>query len=240
MSGVRVATAGWAVPRAVRDAFPDGASGLQRYAGRFDAAEINSSFYRSHRPTTWQRWASETPDSFRFAVKVPRSITHERKLVGGAELLGPFLAEVSLLGAKLGPLLVQLPPSLAFDAAVAGAFFTALRERFTGPVACEPRHVTWFEPEADGLLRDLSVARAAADPLRHPKAGAPGGSPELAYWRLHGSPRMYYSAYEDEFLGELAQRLRACPAREVWCVFDNTTSGAAAADALRLQQMLTG
>lgn len=238
MSLVRVGTAGWAVPRTVRDRFPEAGSGLQRYAGRFDAAEINSTFYRSHRPSTYARWALETPEGFRFAVKAPRTLTHERRLAEPEELLDGFLGEARLLGAKLGPVLVQLPPSLAFDAAVAGAFFQALRDRFDGPAACEPRHATWFEPGADHLLRGFQIARVAADPMRHPLAGTPGGWPGLAYWRLHGSPRMYYSAYEEGWLVALAGRLRASPAGEVWCVFDNTTSGAAAADALRLRELL--
>jgi len=235
---VRIGTAGWAAPRAVRDQFPEAASGLQRYAGRFDAAEINSTFYRSHRPATWARWRDETPPGFRFAVKAPRTITHERKLAGAADLLGPFLEEVAQLGEKLGPVLVQLPPSLAFDADVAGGFFSELRARFAGPVACEPRHATWFDQAAEQLLFDHAVARVAADPAKVPAAALPGGWPGLAYWRLHGSPRMYYSAYGDAYLAELAETLRACEAPEVWCIFDNTTSGAAAADALHLQRLL--
>lgn len=238
MSRIRVATAGWAVPRAIRDRFPEAASGLQRYAGRFDAAEINSTFYRSHRPGTYARWAQETPEGFRFAVKAPRTLTHERRRAEPEDLLDGFLAEARLLGSRLGPVLVQLPPSLAFDPAGAAGFFQALRDRFDGAVACEPRHATWFKAEADALLRRLRVARVAADPMRHPLAGTPGGWPELAYWRLHGSPRMYYSPYEERWLAELAERLRASSAAEVWCVFDNTTSGAAASDALRLLDLL--
>ncbi|HEY8617325.1 DUF72 domain-containing protein [Phenylobacterium sp.] len=238
MSRIRIGTAGWAVPRTLRDRFPEGPSGLARYAGCFDAAEVNSSFYRSHRESTWRRWAAETPEGFRFAVKAPRTATHERKLVDTGALIDPFLAEARLLGDRLGPILVQLPPSLAFDPGVAECFLAELRARFDGPVACEPRHPTWFEPEADALLRRHRVARVAADPLRHPAAGAPGGWPAFAYWRLHGSPRMYYSAYEEPYLRALAAALRASPADEVWCVFDNTTSGAAAENALSLRELV--
>ncbi|WP_374470221.1 DUF72 domain-containing protein [Phenylobacterium sp.] len=238
MSRIRVATAGWAVPRAVREAFPEAGSGLVRYAGRLSAAEINSSFYRSHRPGTWRRWAEETPEGFAFAVKVPRSLTHERRLADPGELLDAFLDEARLLGPKLGPILVQLPPSLAFDSVVAGGFFGELRARHAGPVACEPRHATWFEPSAEALLTEVRVARVAADPMRHPAAGTPGGWPGLAYWRLHGSPRMYWSAYDEGMLATLAAQLRSEEAEAVWCVFDNTSSGAAAANALRLRELL--
>src|SRR5690606_831858 len=116
----------------------------------------------------------------------------ERRLVGADELLGAFLAEVRLLGAKLGPVLVQLPPSLAYEPAAAAAFFETLRGRHAGPVACEPRHLSWFDPGPETMLRSLEIARVAADPARHPSAGEPGGWRGLEYWRLHGSPRMYY------------------------------------------------
>src|SRR6185312_17112458 len=98
---------------------------------------INSSFYRPHRPATYARWAASVPAGFRFAVKVPKEITHTRRLVATAEPLRRFLAEASALGDKIGPLLVQLPPSLAYDSDVAAGFFDALRERFEGSVVCE-------------------------------------------------------------------------------------------------------
>jgi uncharacterized protein YecE (DUF72 family) len=231
---IRIGTAGWAIPRAVADRFPAQGSGLQRYAARFSCAEINSTFYRPHRPATWARWAETTPEGFRFAAKLPKAITHEARLVDCESALAVFVAEVRQLGEKLGPLLVQLPPSLAFDPAVAGAFLAELRRLFAGPVACEPRHASWFEAEADRLLVAHEVARVAADPARTPAAGEPGGWPGFAYWRLHGSPQMYWSSYDDPTLRALAQALKDSQAAEAWCVFDNTTSGAAAANALDL------
>jgi len=237
---VRIGTAGWTIPRFVAGAFPAEGTGLERYAARFRAAEINSTFYRSHKPSTWVRWREAVPADFRFAAKVPKTITHGAKLIGCEALLDAFVTEVSEgLGEKLGPLLVQLPPSLAFDAEVAGAFFAALRRRSDHAIVCEPRHATWFGPEADALLVTHRVARAAADPARHPGAEAPGGWRELPYWRLHGSPRMYYSSYDDAFLGDVAAAVRAHDGA-AWVIFDNTTSGAAAANALQLSRMLRG
>lgn len=235
MTKLRIATAGWTIPRPVADAFPPEGSGLQRYAARFDAVEINSTFYRSHRPATYARWVDTTPGDFRFAVKLPRRITHEARLVDVAEPLAGFRAEAQQLGGKLGPLLVQLPPSLAFDATVVEGFFADLRAVWPDAAVCEPRHPSWFDTEADALLKAHEIARVAADPARHPLAALPGGWPGLAYWRLHGSPRMYYSAYDDAALDALATAIRSGGARETWCVFDNTTSGAAMANALGLQ-----
>ena len=111
-----VGTAGWGISSAA-DAFGAGESALARYATRFAGVEINSSFHRPHRPTTWTRWAESVPADFRFAVKLPKTITHERKLADCADLAQRFLDEASGLGPKLALLLVQLPPKLAFDAA---------------------------------------------------------------------------------------------------------------------------
>src|SRR3954469_5198385 len=148
----RIGTAGWAIPRAIAARFPAEGSGLQRYAGAFNAAEINSSFYRPHRPQTYARWRDTTPPGFQFAVKAPRAITHDARLTGYGDLLAASVAEAQTLGEKLGLLLVQLPPSLVFDAAVAEGFFEDLRSLFAGDVACEPRHRTWFEPEAEATM----------------------------------------------------------------------------------------
>jgi uncharacterized protein YecE (DUF72 family) len=199
--------------------------------------EINSSFYRPHKPATYARWAASVPPGFQFSVKIPREITHVRKLVDATEVLDRFLAEVGALGDKLGPLLVQLPPSLRFDPAAAGAFFALLRDRFDGDLACEPRHATWFTADADALLHQFCVARVAADPAPVPLASHPGGWPKLIYRRLHGSPRMYYSGYTPDCLAQIADLMRSCT-YDTWCIFDNTALGEATRDALDLLQCL--
>jgi uncharacterized protein YecE (DUF72 family) len=239
-SPVRNGCAGWSLPRDTWPEFAEGGTHLQRYAGRFNAAEINSSFYRPHQPATYERWAGSVPPHFRFSVKLPQTITHEKRLRDGGGLLADFLAQAAGLGNKLGCLLVQLPPSLAFDAATAKSFFTTLRQQHAGPVALEPRHVSWFTPEVDAALARWRMARVLADPVRHAPGAAPGGWPGLVYVRLHGSPRMYYSSYGKATLQALALKLRECAdgGAEVWCIFDNTASGAAVANALELQGLL--
>jgi uncharacterized protein YecE (DUF72 family) len=236
-----VGTAAWNLPQAHRHAFPAEGSHLERYAGRFPAVEINSSFYRPHRPSTYERWAASVPDDFRFAVKMPREITHKRRLVDIAEPLDRFLSEAGALGEKLGPLLVQLPPSLVYERGKVSAFFAALRERFAGLVACEPRHPTWFMAETEEALASFNIARAAADPAPAPGAADPGGWRGLVYVRLHGSPKMYYSPYSPERLDEVAGRLRSSAAAGLatWCIFDNTALGAATADALAVLDRLS-
>ncbi|AWN40478.1 DUF72 domain-containing protein [Methylobacterium durans] len=168
-SVVAVGTAGWNVPKAYADQFPASGSHLARYAQRFDAVEINTSFYRPHRVSTYERWAAAVPDQFRFAVKIPRTITHERRLENAYEPLAQFLGEVAGLGPKLGPLLLQLPPSLPFHAETAGAFLQRLRRAVPGSIVCEPRHASWFVPNVEAVLADLRIARVAADPAPVPQ-----------------------------------------------------------------------
>jgi uncharacterized protein YecE (DUF72 family) len=232
---VRVGCAGWSIPKEHAGRFPEEGSHLERYARRYPAVEINSSFYRPHRPATYARWAAETPDDFAFAVKVPKEITHKRRLVEAGEPLARFLDETSALGSKRGPLLVQLPPSLTFKAGVVSTFFSDLRSRFDGGLVCEPRHTSWFAPEPEQLLARFEMARVAADPAVQPQAAEPGGWGGLVYYRLHGSPEIYYSTYSDAAIDTLARTLRkAAAAAPTWCIFDNTALGAATDNALAL------
>lgn len=241
MTAIRVGTAGWSVPARNAGHFPADGTHLERYARVLNAVEINTSFYRPHRRTTYERWAASVPDGFRFAVKLPKAATHSARLVDTAPILDRFLDEVGGLGDRLGPLLVQLPPKLAFDAAMADAFFLALRERHDGPVACEPRHASWFVPAAEALLIRHRVARVAADPpAGSPHATRPGGWAGLVYHRLHGSPRIYFSAYPPETLARVTEDLRCATAAEAWCIFDNTAGFEALGDALEIMNRLEG
>ncbi len=237
---ILIGTAAWSIPRAEQRRFPAGESLLVRYAQVFGAAEINSTFYKPHRASTFERWAGAVPRSFRFSVKLPREITHDQRLAGTGRLLDDFLEQLQPLGQKLGCLLVQLPPSLTFETRVARTFFAVLRKRFSRAVAIEPRHASWLDARADRLLNDFEIARVAADPPRAEGDAAPGGWPGLAYFRLHGSPRIYYSSYTDEYLESLASQLAHLRRRgiPVWCIFDNTASGAATGNALSMLDKL--
>ena len=236
---IRIGTAGWSIPRASAFRFQAPGTHLERYARVLRCAEINSSFYRPHAPATYAKWRDSTPPDFRFAVKMPRVITHERKLQDTHDLLVAFLAQTDGLGEKRGPILVQLPPSLSFDAAVVTRFLDVLRTAYDGPVVCEPRHATWFSPHVAALLDRYGISRVAADPPPVPEAMIPAGWPRVAYFRLHGSPRKYWSRYEEPFVATLATSVRSlADAEEVWCVFDNTASGSAIENAWELHERL--
>lgn len=236
----RIGTAGWQVTAAAQAAFAPEGTHLQRYAARMNAAEINTAFYRPHAQATYAKWRGQTPPGFRFSVKLPRAITHDARLADAEAPLQVFLQQVAGLGDRLGCLLVQLPPSLAWDAARAERFLATLRALFEGDVALEARHASWFTPQADALLRRCRIARVLADPVLHAGGEAPGGWPGLIYLRLHGSPRVYYSAYDPAWLARLAARIDAArqETQALWCIFDNTAAGHALGDALALEKAL--
>jgi uncharacterized protein YecE (DUF72 family) len=233
-----IGCAGWSLPREQWKVFPAAGTHLQRYAAQLTCVEINSSFYRPHRPATYARWAESVPEGFRFSVKVPRQITHEARLQDCAKLIDDFIEQCSHLGQKLGCLLIQLPPSLFFERQTTQTFLSTLRERYEGFAVLEPRHVSWQTPEAQALLIEHRIGQVAADPSPLPEGDVPSAWSGIRYYRLHGSPRIYYSSYEMPWLEHLVQKIQIqADGVPTWCIFDNTASGAATANALELQRM---
>ncbi len=234
-NSIRIGCAGWNIRRDADRHFPSAGSHLEHYSQAFNCCEINSSFYRPHRETTWQRWATTVPEDFQFSVKAPKAITHIAALDGCSVELKFFLQQIHFLGDKLGPVLFQLPPSFQFEPKRVTKFLSLLRKHFSGDVVWEPRHETWFNESANKLLEEFKIARVAADPACVAEASQPGGNGDLIYFRLHGSPRTYYSSYSDEFLGRLYLQLEKLKTRSrVWCIFDNTALGFATFNALHL------
>ena len=239
MREIYIGTAGWSVPTGCASSFPSKGTHLERYGSTFDCVEVNSSFYRPHRHITWTRWAESTPANFRFSVKMPRTLTHDSGLICHREQLLPFLDQIRLLGERLGPVLIQLPPSQAFESELAETFLETIRAEFPdGQLVIEPRHITWFSSEADRLLSNLCIARVVADPPICTASLRPSGDPSLVYLRLHGSPRIYYSSYEDAFLERIASLIAEHSSAMVWCIFDNTALGHATANALQLSHIV--
>lgn len=235
----RIGCAGWTITRDTVNAFPEEGSHLERYARVFGGVEINSSFYRPHKPQTYARWADSVPDDFRFSVKLPRTISHDARLRDIAAPLAQFASEVSALGGKLGCILLQLPPKFAFEPDVAAGFFDRIADTFGCMIALEARNPSWFADEATGLMTAHGITRVIADPAK----GQPGPhEPTTAsiYARLHGAPRVYYSSYSAEYLDDLGadMAVHAEAGRDVWCIFDNTASGASVPNALALRAAL--
>lgn len=237
-SPVRIGTAGWALPKAMRVRESADQPVLEQYAQLFDVVEINSSFYRPHRRATYERWRAGVPESFRFSVKVPRAMTHELGLSQCQSEIVAFMDGVRGLEQKLAVLLVQLPPSRTFEASVAGAFFAALRHETNAHIACEARNPSWFDGDATAVLQEHRITRVVADPVPSGCEFAAPADSSFAYFRLHGSPRMYYSPYPTGYLQNVAAAARA--AAQSWCIFDNTAAGAAWPDAATLRSFIAG
>jgi uncharacterized protein YecE (DUF72 family) len=237
---IRVGTAGWSIPRTAAWRFDSAGTQLERYSRRFDCAEINSSFHRPHASTTYAKWRDSTPPAFRFAVKMPRAITHDLKLKDAREPFITFLSQTDGLADKRGPLLCQLPPSLSYEGTAAIGFLEMVRGAYDGPIVCEPRHATWFSPLVTSLLERYRIARVAADPPPVPEATTPAAWANVAYFRWHGSPRTYWSRYDESTIEAFAAAVGRIPtAQQVWCVFDNTASGAAIENAWELRDRLS-
>ena len=238
---IRIGVAGWSIPSSMAEQFPSAGTHLQRYGKRFSCVEINSSFYRPHRRTTYERWAASVPPSFHFALKLPRAITHDRRLVDCQILIEKFAKETSGLGDRRGPILVQLPPSFSYRGDIVEHFLQELKSLIAGPIVLEPRHASWFVPEVDHMLERQQVSRVAVDPAKPISVAAyPGGWRGLAYFRLHGSPRIYESTYGKATIAAQAKTVASLAAQgvEVWTIYDNTTFGAATQNALDLAESL--
>jgi uncharacterized protein YecE (DUF72 family) len=233
----RIGVAGWSIPSEHKNYFPKEGSHLERYAQTFNAVEINSSFYREHKPVTYKRWAETVPKDFRFSVKLNQIFTHEQHLEVNEKELVDSLNGIRELGDRWGALLVQIPPSLDYHLAIALTFFKTLRKHYDGPVVFEPRHISWQVSQT--LLRDFDISKVKADPeiCRMPEAEAQASLP---YERLHGSPIMYRSSYFIYSLEKIAAQMKKDVKRvpEVWCIFDNTALFHATKNALELKELL--
>ncbi|MCM3695503.1 DUF72 domain-containing protein [Microbacterium oleivorans] len=264
---VRVGISGWRYPRWRGDFYPRGLvqrRELAYVAERMPTVELNGSFYSLQRPTSYTRWRDETPDDFVFAVKGSRYVSHMLRLRGVETALANFFASgVLALGAKLGPVLWQLPERLAFDPEALDAFLRGL-PRTTGealalarrhdarvdgrawlqidahrPIryALEPRSPSYEDPGAAAILREHDVALVVADTAgRFPAFGEQTAS--FTYVRLHGAEDLYASGYTPEQLDAWAERIRGWaggePARDVFVYFDNDARGFAPHDAVAL------
>lgn len=241
MRQIRIGTSGWVYPEWRGAFYPRGLPHrleLEHLAGQVNSVEINGSFYSLRSPANYRSWAARTPDDFVFAVKGPKLVTHTRRLHGVEEALTAFFdSGVRELGAKLGPILWQLPPSLHFDADLVTAFLEALPRR---PVrhAIEARHRSFGGPAFLELLRAHDVAVVIADSAcRYPVIDEV--TTDFVYVRLHGDQELYASDYSAEALDRWAHKIEAWAAdRDTHVYFDNTMRGAAPRNAIALANRL--
>ena len=207
------------------------ASWLEHYANRFRVVEVNNAFYRLPEASTFASWAERTPDDFVVVVKASRYLTHIRRLREPAEAVDRLLERARHLGPKLGPVLLQLPPTLAADHTALGETLAC----FPGDlrVAVEFRHESWFTEETRVLLGKHDAAFCLAD---SPKRRTPEWrTASWGYVRLHegrSSPRPCYGrAALAGWAGRLAGLF--APEEDVYAFFNNDPRGCAVRDAQR-------
>jgi uncharacterized protein YecE (DUF72 family) len=204
---------------------------LESYADRFATVESNNAFYHLPKRTTFEAWAERTPEDFRMAVKVSRYLTHIKRLRAPAEPVDRFVRRSRGLGPKLGPVLLQLPPQLAFDAERLRRALDRFPAEFR--VAVEFRHASWFRDETRRILEERRAALCLAD--RRGVLGATWRTADWSYLRFHEGRARPRPSYGRATLAAWAERLAAqWPAdAEIWVYFNNDHLAAAPRDAAR-------
>lgn len=208
------------------------------YAGRFNAVEINATFYRTFKDQTYLKWKTRAPQGFGYVLKAPKTITHRKLLREVEKDIQEFSRSAMLLGEKFGMVLLQVAPSQPYDT---GLLMSAL-QAFVDPsrVAVEFRHPRWYNPEIENLLSSVGAAFCNVDSPRQDLTEIL--TSERAYIRLHGHEHWYASDYSAEDLGriaDLARRLVSRGAKEVYIFFNNDFEGYAPINASSLQRLLS-
>jgi uncharacterized protein YecE (DUF72 family) len=198
---------------------------LEKYSESFATVEINNAFYRLPERDTFAQWRARTPDDFCFAVKMSRYLTHVKRLKEPAEPVARFLGRAEALGDKLGPVLIQLPPTLKVDVA-------ALEETLSHfprhvKVAVEPRHDSWWIDDVQDVLKRHNAALSWADRKGRPMTPL-WLTADFAYLRMHEGRAQPWPHYGRASLATWVDRLPQLP---TYVYFNNDPGGAAVTDA---------
>ncbi len=205
---------------------------LEHFVTRFPTVEVNNAFYRLPERSTFEQWRARTPADFCFAVKMSRYLTHVKRLREPAEPVARFLDRATGLGDKLGPVLIQLPPTLRADLA---ALDETLAQFPAGVrVVVEPRHDTWFTDDCRRLLERYGAALCWADRKGRP-LGPLWTTAGFGYLRLHEGRAKPWPRYGRTALKSWLERLSGIP--EAYVYFNNDPGGAAVVDAAAMTTM---
>lgn len=238
---VRVGTSGWAYRHWLGRLYPrrlPSTQALAHFACRFPAVEVNSTYYRLPEARSFDAWRGAAPPGFRFAVKMPGSVTHDKRLVDAEDETRDFLDRCRRLGDRLGVVLVQLPPGFHADVPLLERYLDALPRdvRF----AVELRHRSWFERDVRDLLAARGVAFVVHD---YNRKGSPvWATAGFAYLRLHGPTGRYRGSYDAETLLQWAEQVKAWAAQglETFVFFNNDERGKSVRNALDFREMVAG
>ena len=215
---IRAGTSGWSYKEWKGFFYPEKLAAkdmLRYYAERFDTVEVNNTFYRLPNLTTLEGWATQVPEGFSFVLKTTKRITHDKRLGDVADSVDYFLRTSATLGPRLGPFLVQLPPTMKKDVARLRDFLALMPPR---RAALEFRHTSWFDDEVYEVLRARGAAWCVAD------TGEPSDPPfvSTADW---GYLRLRRVEYTEDDLRTWADRVREQPWSEAYVFFKHEDAG---------------
>lgn len=216
---------------------------LEFYAQEFKTAEVNYSFYHLPKQDTYKNWAAQVPDQFAFAVKVSRFISHVKRLSDIEDAWRVFVDNALALGAHLGPMLLQFPPSFHRLDERVESFLNLVKStaKIEPPLqlAFEFRHQSWFEEDIYRLLRKYNAALCIADSPRYPRKDVV--TADFAYFRYHGRTDLFASCYSDDELSEEARKIRKLldDGVDVYAYFNNDMYGHAIRNARTLVNLLS-
>jgi len=234
---VHIGTSGWNFPHWKGVFYSDGLKSkdwLAFYSRHLHTLELNVTFYRGVKVETYRKWYETVPPGFLFSAKMSRFITHIKRLKVEKDSVDRFLYGVKALGDKLGAILIQLPPSLTFDAERVSAFFRLLDPSLR--YAVEARNESFVSDSFFSLLREHRIAWCISESAgRFPYDEAI--TADFVYLRLHGREDLYTSSYGDDELLGLREKLRTW-GKEAFVYFDNDSEGYAPRNALTLQRMM--
>ncbi|MEW6545138.1 MAG: DUF72 domain-containing protein [Nitrospirota bacterium] len=240
MARLLIGTSGWTYPSWRGTFYPEDLPSrqyLEFYAREFPTAEVNYSFYHLPKPGTYAKWAGQVPEEFIFSVKASRLITHTKRLKEVEELWETFVRNARSLGAHLGPVLLQFPPSFRCEQSRLAAF---LKEAGSSDVRLvfEFRHESWLVEEVYRLLSRHHAAFCIADSPDYPRRDVL--TADFAYLRFHGRERLFASSYSQAELAEEAKKIRRYlkDGLDVFVYFNNDAEGHAVSNARTLRKLL--
>ncbi|MDP4275974.1 MAG: DUF72 domain-containing protein [Bacteroidota bacterium] len=239
-----IGTSGWSYKHWAGIFYPENvkpAGYLEYYTTNFNSVELNSSFYHLPMKKTIAGWVSRTPEPFVFCPKMSRYVTHLKRLVNVEESLNLYFDVFEGMKARLGPVLIQLPPGLPFDKQLLNNFIGILTGKYsTYRFAIEARHKSWFTDDCFKLLGQYNIALVIADSgKRYPYYEVV--TADFVYFRFHGHEQLYASDYSEQELQDYAGKIISWlkENHEVWAFFNNDYQGFAPKNAKRLNEIIS-
>lgn len=242
MKNIHIGTSGWSYKGWKGKFYPENLRQedyLTHYARHFKVAEINSSFYRLPTASTVQKWIEQVPKEFLFCPKISRYLSHMKKLNDPEEPLKRFFDVFAIMKKQMGPVLVQLPANVTFNATTEKAFYEALKNNYPEfSIAIEVRDESWYSEESIALMKKYHISLVMAQSELFPYKEEI--TAKDIYLRFHGPKELYASCYPAHTLREYSKKMRSwvSEGHRVWAFFNNDVNGYAVDNAKELMGYL--